>query len=136
MPMLWLKDRKKDAGSFQSSILRTDLIPSLAPVVMATGSPTMGRETNTERQSETKNGSGLSFLHKRWSILPETFSKPLLLSPWQNQVMPVSESVSSRINGIPFKDDPVSLMEVLEGAVGRDRWTVGRPSLRPLLQYK
>lgn len=58
VPMLWLKDRKKDAGSFQSSILRTDLIPSLAPVVMATGSPTMGRETNTERQSETKNGSG------------------------------------------------------------------------------
>lgn len=79
-----LKDRMEDVGSFQSSILRTDLIPSLAPVVMAIGSPTMEREANTERQLETKNGPGLSFLHERWSILPETFSKPLLLFHWQN----------------------------------------------------
>ena len=108
-----------------SSSLSTSSFQVWAPVVLSASTPAEGekvrdRETHRPTGWDTATGSGFSSPQGRQNYFSETFSKPLPVSHWQNQVMCIPEPVSSRMNGIVLQ----CLRVTLWAEVNSSNWSL------------
>ena len=104
-----LREKPRTQVLFTSLLIQPQhqLLPSLSPCGLSCQHPSRGRESQRQRDTQTNRVRHSEWIwlltrppNRRQNYFPETFSKPFLVSHWQNQVMCIPEPVSSRMNGI------------------------------------